>query len=120
MQTVNIELYIEMVKQCGIEEAYKQRFRDTGRTVRDVLTLSHMLSAGEKIMIITDGSPGNSMESALVVLNKVRHTIDQLGMKYTNNSWVLRNAHNSGELIVFPNTACTRGLRHKEYKLHAS
>lgn len=118
MQTVSVDQYIEMVKSMGIEGAYRQRFRGTGRTVRDILQIATLVSSGEKIVIIADGRPGNTLEHAREVMHRVKYVLNDLGMQYRVTSMSVHNMHNDGELRVVSNTANSRGLRHKEYKLH--
>lgn len=118
MQTIPLDRYIEMVKTFGIEEAYNQRFRGTGRTVRDILNLAVRISAGDKIMIIADGRPGNTFNGAIEVMYAVRRTLEQLGLVCFSSASLIRNPHNGGELRIYGSGDYTRGLRHAEYRLH--
>lgn len=82
MQFVNKELYHQMVDQLGIEEAYKQRFRGTGRTTRDILRLALMMSEGKKVHIAHRNKAGKRLEDCKHVIRQVRTICDYLGMHY--------------------------------------
>ncbi|AGC35597.1 hypothetical protein RHEph02_gp030 [Rhizobium phage RHEph02] len=82
MQTAPIERYIEMVKSFGIEEAYKQRFRGTGRTTREILKLAIMMSEGKKIHVMYGDRKEATHEHATWIIHMVQRVCDFLGMEY--------------------------------------
>lgn len=55
-QFINIDMYIEIVKSAGIEAAYAQRFRRTGKTTRAALRAAADVSGGRHL-IISDSYP---------------------------------------------------------------
>lgn len=50
-QLMPIDRYVDLVKHIGIEPAYKQRHRGTGRTKRLVLRTLALLSEGEHMIM---------------------------------------------------------------------
>lgn len=122
-QTIETERYIDLVRHLGIEEAYKQRFRHTGRTTRDILRLAHLLSDGQVVHIYTDNRPGKQRDFAIAVLQRVMDVGNLLGIPMaTHLCRTELSCPVSGGLIrVFQAGANERGMRPEktmEYVLH--
>lgn len=118
-QLVPTERYVQMVRDLGIEEAYKQRFRGTGRTVRDVLTLVMNMSHGNKVVLTPTAAPGRNRSNCEAVLKKVAHIARELGMNinYTGDSVIYEMS--GGEVLICPNYSAGYRLdEYEEYKLH--
>jgi len=126
MQTVDTERYIELVRVYGIEEAHKMRFRGTGRTVRDVLTLVKYLSAGEYVELHTVNAPGQNRWHCQEVMNKVRETANFLGMQFIHSPahGTLSCPQSGGVIKLIHAGSCRRGERTINdaiiYELHRS
>ncbi|QIG68426.1 hypothetical protein EVB62_024 [Rhizobium phage RHph_TM33] len=116
MQTVPIERYIEMVKTFGIEEAYKQRFRGTGRTVRDVMRIVTLMSEGTSLHIVADD--GHSYSSCIEVLRQVFMLHEFFNISVSRSAEDIRNEHNNATLRVYTKSSNFKGIRSTEYKLH--
>ncbi|AGC35658.1 hypothetical protein RHEph03_gp031 [Rhizobium phage RHEph03] len=116
MQTVDTERYIEMVRAFGIEEAYKQRFRGTGRTTRDVMRITTLLSEGTNLHIIADDE--HTLSACLEVLRQVYMLHEFFNISASRNSTEVRNEHNRAAVRVYTKSANLRGVRSTEYKLH--
>lgn len=80
-QLIDLDNYIEMIKHLGVEEAYKQRYRRTGRTVRDILRLTLALSEGKKIVMFTSSAPGHTLHYHKNVLDQVWQMCRVLNME---------------------------------------
>lgn len=118
MQFVDINAYHALVDQFGIEVAYQQRFRRTGRTVRDALALATKLSLGEDIVLIPENKPGKQHMHCRDVLRVVEHICRELGMDVTRSIDGLTYKPSNGQINILSGNR--RGLRNtpKEYKLH--
>lgn len=124
MQTVAVERYIEMVRTMGIEDAYKQRRRGTGRTIRDVLALAQKISAGEHVVIFYSSEAGQQFSYAQDVLNRVLETLKLLGADYPQWSTVSRITMpvSGGSITLYNKSQDSGVLGHAqtEYKLHGN
>lgn len=112
MQTVDTETYKKMVDSLGIEEAYKQRFRGTGRTQRDILKLAIKLSEGKTVEIHTAPVAGNTRQDAVSVLINVEHICRTLGMDVDkpSSAAILYN-RSGGSIRIVDANANRRGER---------
>lgn len=120
-QRVDTERYIEMVRTLGIEEAYKQRFRCTGRTVRDVLNLAMHMSNGAKVHLVYTDKPGQTSSYCHSVVDRVIRLLDAEGMQYDKTVAGVSFPQSGGTISVVSanNPHATLGLRGwQEYKLH--
>ncbi|QIG73188.1 hypothetical protein [Rhizobium phage RHph_I40] len=119
MQTMSTERYIEMVNAFGIEEAYKQRFRCTGRTFRDIMEIARRVSAGEKLYIRSGKAPLHSDYAVRDVLRQVNCVFNAYGVDITEwASGRLVCKASLGSVCVVSATGDITGLLAEEFKLH--
>ncbi|QIG73129.1 hypothetical protein EVC00_023 [Rhizobium phage RHph_N37] len=116
MQTVALDHYIEMVKSLGIEEAYKQRFRRTGRTCRDVMEITRRMSAGESLHIIADKNHSHS--TCIEILRQVFMLHEFFNISVSRTTIEVRNEHNDAHVRVYVKSDNLRGIRSTAFKLH--
>ncbi len=79
-QMIDLDNYIEMIKNVGVEAAYAMRFRKTGRSVRDILRLTLALSEGKKIVMRTSRDPGKTLDHHNHILRQVRELCNVMNM----------------------------------------
>ena len=113
-QLKSIDDYIELVKRAGIEEAYKQRFRATGRTIRDVLKLTLMLSEG-KLVALRPGAGGHSV--AQDVFTMISATCFGLNMQIVHNNMQIIMP-DSGGCIEYRALGRVAPSGYEDYQLH--
>lgn len=117
-QDISPEEFIRLVQELGVARAIDMRYRSTGRTIRDILTLAHKLSAGEKIILVHSAKPGSTLDYTKEVLRKVYDCCYSLGMvavERTNNS--LHFQPSNGRITILSESANQRGLG-EVYALH--
>lgn len=111
MQYVDRDVYHQMVDNLGIEEAYKQRSRCTGRTVRDILHLTLKLSEGKTVEIHTSALPGNTKYHAMDVLRRVIDLASGLGMAVRRIGDRIEYTPSGGSILVVSDRTCRRRER---------
>lgn len=100
MQVMETEQYVQRVRDVGIEQAYAERFRCTGRTVRDILALTTKLSEGKAVIIHSSSHPGRSYECGREVLRRVADCAQGLGMAIWKNDHKVGFVPSGGSIEV--------------------
>lgn len=109
---IDTERYIQMVRDLGVEEAYKQRFRSTGRTFRDVCEIGRRVSAGEKLHIIGSATQVDETLRQVVIL------FDTCSVPAVSDYRRVELTVNTGSVTGYTIGQNIRGIRSTEYKLH--
>jgi hypothetical protein len=122
-QMLDTEQYIELVRMHGIEAAYQQRFRATGRTVREILKLTIMMSEGKQVHIMygaTKGrTGGNSQAQAVEVLRNVLRTAESFGMNVERSGATAAHfVQSGGRIAICPHGAQGRVPEWEQFELH--
>lgn len=116
-QYLDTEIYIQLVRNIGIEGAYRERFRRTGRTVRDVLELTKALSEGRKIWLIINSNIGWNHKRSRDIIRQVRDTAESFRMNVTGSKDIVEYGP-SGGFVALILDGVSLPSNAEVYKLH--